>query len=169
MLFYRSIDPPWWMEPGPWLMGGNFHELVEYRHWSVSRLASGALKLRNRYGIGCTCTHHWRWSVSSDKGPRPGDSGRTDDDVFYAPKSVFTHLAGHRDRCPAATSRCRTVRTVLYVPNHLHPQTRSRDQMIHPDRTKKVTVFTGRRHLLFSPHTSPDQVTIAVYCGIGLF
>ena len=31
--------------------------------------------------------------------------------------------------------------------NHLLPQTRSRNEMVHPDHMKQVTVFTRRRHL----------------------
>ncbi len=37
------------------------------------------------------------------------------------------------------------------MPNHPHPQTRSRDATVHPDHTKQVTVFMGHRHLLSTP------------------
>ena len=37
------------------------------------------------------------------------------------------------------------------TPNCRQPQTRSTNESVHPDQTKQVTVFIGRRHLLSTP------------------
>ena len=44
-------------------------------------------------------------------------------------------------------------------PNHLRPQTKRRNEMVHPDHTK---------HLTFETFASSDQVATNLYCTTGL-
>ena len=79
-------------------------------------------------------------------------SGPTDYNVVCAPKSwTLGRKPGPMCSSQNSVYSSSVSHMPAKTPNWLHPQTRNRNETIHPDQIKQLTVFTWRMHLLFTP------------------
>ena len=148
------LHPPWPAHSSPhsrlhhipWLTGHDFHHKAGRRHQSASPLAYGASGPDRHCGIGRTRTHHWRYSVSIVWVPHsvpPPPLTAASSVLLSEPRtSGWTPrpIPGGQKPSPNVSNWHPPPKSA----DHLHLQTRSQDETVHPNHSEQLTVFSWR-------------------------